>query len=1154
LENLKLSLTEFDEVNIFTIHSFCERLITENAFDSNKPFAREVSFNEDVFTITAVSDFWRNEISILPAEVLDSLNKLSEQYKLALDFDTFVKIATIAEHTMKYNVTPYVDGAYFKEIKKSIDVIKDKKSNLKSIYINIKEKYYGALIEIYPLYINELFTNLEDYFNDADKLMYDNNSLETIMSLLKEETNKNSLKEGESPFVLEELSDKATENKTDTSYVYIPDNTLETSIEQNTLWKFLDDIKALNKETEELLNRLNINCLIYLRSHLLSYISKRIEYLKNREKKITFNNQLLDLYYALKNDTQEVLLNKIKSKYKIALVDEFQDTDAVQYEILNKIFDDKTIFFIGDPKQSIYKFRGADIHTYLKAKSEVDRIFTLNKNFRSAKELIEGFNNIFSRNKAVFVLHDIDYIEAISGHEKFETKNLTKNIVIKYFDSTKNQSSNEAEQLVCDDIVAEVAHILNNQNFIKSRDDKDFRRIEAKDIAIIVPTNKHITMLRNALNKYKIPVVASSNENVFSSEEAVELKKLLLAFGQPANFYAVRVALTTSFFNKNAQDIYKTINNEEDMTDLIDELTKYQTMWQNQGFYSMMRTFINEKGIKEVISNMPGGERKMTNLLHLIELIHKASKVGIVGVSETIKWLDEKIKNPDDINEEFLLRLESDECAVNITTIHKSKGLEYPIVFFPFFWRSVKGPKGDDVVIFHEKTNNDVKTYIDVSMSETNKKAYYIEELAEDVRLFYVGITRAACKCYIYYYYNASKKGGGHNNRPSAMHYIFNFHGDLNKNVENIGKYLKEYKNEYSYKIRDLKDIERLTDGCIKTELICTLKPGELRKSYDTLQKEQLQLKCDEFKGTIKENYFINSYTSMVSHTHYQSNKTYNFMTSQDIDEIKGIDEFYEDIHDESKSESEIFDFERSTKAGIFFHSLMQDLDFTSDPTEVEKLIKSKLYKFRMSKNKISYAKDAEMLKVLIIDILNTDLFSFSGEKTKDCLKLKDITNSQKLTELEFYLYIERFRRFKDLFRQYLSDNQLNDYLKYFKDLNFSHLHLKNFLHGFIDLIFSYKGKYYIIDWKFNYLGGSYENYEISRLKNAVAAAHYYLQYHLYLLALYKYLKYRNDKITVDDIGGIFYIFARGVKNGNNTGIFFHRPVNFLEKGYCDAF
>jgi exodeoxyribonuclease V beta subunit len=1160
LENLKLSLTDFDEVNIFTIHSFCERLITENAFDSNKAFAREVSFSEDIFTITAVSDFWRNEISTLPAEVLERLKKLGEQHELNLDFDAFVKIASIAVNTMSYNVIPYIDSSYYEQIKECIDVIKDKKSNLKSIYIKIKEKYFGVSIETDPLYVNELLTSLEDYFYDEDKLMCDSNTLATLLIMMKEEASKNNFTgNDDGPFVLQEVSEKIIEDKTDTCSVSDTEDASKTFLEQNILWRLLNDIEALNKETEELLNKLNINCLIYLRRYLLSYISDRIEYLKDKEKKITFNNQLLDLYCALKNDKQEVLLNKIKSKYKIALVDEFQDTDVVQYEIIKKIFNDKTIYLIGDPKQSIYKFRGADIYTYLKAKSEVDRIFTLNNNFRSANELIKGFNSIFGkngRNDKVFVLNNIVYIDAISGFEKFETKNLSRNIVIKYFDNSKIQSSAEAKQLVCDDIVAEISHILNNQHFIKSRDDKEFGRIEAKDIAVIVPANEHITMLRSALNKYKIPVVAASSENVFSSEEALELKKILLALGQPANLYAVRVALTTSFFNKNAQDIYKTIDNEEDMTELIDELTKYQAMWQDQGFYSMMRTFINEKGIKELISNMPGGERKMNNLLHLIELIHKASKIGIVGISETIKWLDEKIKNPDNNNEEFLLRLESDECAVNITTIHKSKGLEYPIVFFPFFWSSVKGQQGDDVVIFHEKTDDgDVKTNIDVSKSETNKKAYYVEELAEDVRLFYVGVTRAACKCYIYYYYNASK---GHNNRPSAMHYIFNFYGELKNNVDSIGDYFKKQNKDYNDKITDLKSLEDDSAGCVKTELICRLKPEELKPEElktddDALPRGQLQLKCDEFNGTIKESYAINSYTSMVSHTHYSSYKILDLSESQKNEEIKGIDEFHEDTYEPGKSESAIFDFERSTKAGIFFHSLMQDLDFTSDNTEVEKLIKSKLYKFRMSKNKVSYTKDTETLKNLVTDILNINLFSFSNGARKDCLRLKDITNTQKLTELEFYLYLEDLKRFKDFFRQYLSDNHLNDFLKYFKDLNFSYLKLKNFLHGFIDLIFSYKGKYYIIDWKFNYLGGSYEYYESSRLKSAVAAAHYYLQYHLYLLALYKYLKYRDDRITVDDIGGVFYIFARGVKNGNNTGIFFHRPINFVEKGYCSV-
>ena len=1091
IKSIKRALSDFDKANIFTIHSFCERVLTENAFESSNAFTREVSHDETKYIDIAVEDFWRKYVFTLPAEVYDKLKEVEEDKTVKsqkLDLDVFKAIANSAVKVMKPTIIPSIKN--YKDVEGlliTIKEIKKTKACLKNIYEKEKENIEAALKKNLDSPMSYRLSNsLEEYFYDNDVLIFDKSGL----------------------------------------------------VDLPNVHNIFKEIKNLNNAANNLLGRIDATFLIYLRVKLCEFADERIKYLKSKAKKITFSNQLKDLYDALcsASDNKEFLLKKIKERYKIAMIDEFQDTDKIQYEILKKIFfdEDKTIFLIGDPKQSIYKFRGADIYAYLKAKNEYGiKKFPLYKNYRSSKKLLNGFNTIFGSLKNPFVVKGIDYTSITSGTVKFETEGLDENIEIKYCDEDIN-NADKAENAVCNNIVNEISKLLDKKNSAMIND----RPLKANDIAIIVPKNKNMELLRRHLNKYQIPVVASSHESVFATEEAKEIKKFLVAISNPANGLAVRTALATSFFDKSAVDIYELRHDEKKSADLTNEFAAYQEAWQNQGFYAMMMKFIAEKEIKKRFIKKPGGSRKLVNLLHLTELIHKASKIGINGIYETIKWIDDKENDTDNPTDEYLLRLESDEESVNIITVHKSKGLEFPIVFFPFFWDEVvKSSNTKDVVVFHK--DNDDKIYLDVGSEniEVGKQKRALESLAEDVRLFYVAITRAACKCYIYYYYNA---GGAHKNRSSAMNYLFHY---ANKNIDEIDdaveirNFLKDKKNKlqkYSDRIDDLRKIANSSDDSIVLSKIENKAPESL--TLEERGKTDLVWSGD-FTGTIKTAYSIESYSHLSSQMQYdnETNEADEFYDAEKLVDNKIAVASKETINDG------IFYFEKGAKAGSDFHKIMENLDFASAKTAIEKFVKSELSGLYSDSN-------LETLSGTVYDVLNIDLGSFFGKH----FCLKDIEKNKKYAEMEFYLHLNNLQSLKDVLMAYFKKKDLTEFVKSLERLSFSEI--ETYLHGFIDLVFCHKNKYYIIDWKFNHLGYEYNNYRREELLKTISNANYYLQYYIYFFSLYRYLKYKNRNFTMDDIGGVFYIFARGIQKNKNTGIYedtgiyFDRPIEFLQE------
>lgn len=367
------------------------------------------------------------------------------------------------------------------------------------------------------------------------------------------------------------------------------------------------------------------------------------------------------------------------------MIDEFQDTDLIQYEIFSQIFmagqSDNGFIMIGDPKQSIYKFRGADIFTYLRAAKQADEQFTLGKNWRSLPEVVQAVNNLFhfaNSEKSPFLYEDIGFYPVQA-------------------DSRKGKLISEQGHFVCytsdktnQDDVAEICAYQIHQQLNAMRAGKlgieksgEFNPFEPKDIAILVRKGSEAKRIKKALTGRNIKsVYLAESASVFASEIASELCWLLQAGLNPYHYKALLSALGSTLWGLSAAEIYRYKENEMLWDLKVNQFVEYSRIWKEQGILPMLHKIYLEQGIIERLKGLANADRLITDLLHLTEILQEMSQ-AFESEAEQVRWYEKQISSPD-FNDEQPLRLESEEELIKIVTIHGSKGLQYPIVWLPF--------------------------------------------------------------------------------------------------------------------------------------------------------------------------------------------------------------------------------------------------------------------------------------------------------------------------------------------------------------------------------------------------------------------------------------------------------------------------------------
>jgi exodeoxyribonuclease V beta subunit len=890
------------------------------------------------------------------------------------------------------------------------------------------------------------------------------------------------------------------------------------------------------------------------------------EELKRRkaERRVVYYDDLLSrTAAALDGPRGRALAERVRTAHPQALIDEFQDTDDLQYRIFRRLYADALtrtdggeggrrrelgLFLIGDPKQAIYGFRGADIFSYIAARRQAQtqgRIHTLDTNRRSASALVRAVNRVFGGVRAPFVFEPDIRFEPVQPSPDSDREPLAIDgvpavpLLFRWLPLTAESATRSGSRIVTEaaralavgDCARQIAALLDGSARIGDA------ALRAGDIAVLVRTHRDGVQVRDALGGLGIGCVSIGQDTVFDADEAEDLGVLFAALAPGAGGDRLRAALATRLLGWTAGELAGLASDEGAWDSVQARFEGYRETWRTRGFMAALDSLIHGEGVPERLRRGPEGERRLTNLMHLGELAQAASREqggersGAEGLS---RWLAER-RQPGSAEarggEAALLRLESDEDLVRIVTFHKSKGLEYPVVFLPLPWSKGLAPDNRAPIAFHDRHGLDACLDLGSPDQDLHRALWAEEDLAERLRLFYVAVTRAKHRCVIYW-------GAVNQSEGSAAAYLLH-QGPAGEPaaVRMGGLDEPALRSDLDALARDLPDAIRVED-------LTPQGPQAVARSAPSSP----EFKAAVFAGTIPDDWRLLSFSGLAKGSAGVREPERPDYDALPIEPQGGpalalLQESFVPPLPSAAQVEPVFRFPRGARAGHCLHDLFEHLDFrTAEGPVLRQAAESALARHGIE------AHWTETLMELATRVLDTPL-------GPDGLRLRGIGPEDRRNELEFHFALGGF-----------DPSALNRVLAAHGvpagDLGSrpAPARLQGLMKGFVDLVVRRDGRYYILDYKSNHLGDSLDDYGAEGIARAMAQHGYHLQYLIYTVALHRYLRTRLTGYDPErHLGGVRYLFLRGMRpeEGDRRGVFQTRPglglILELERVFGDS-
>ena len=1091
IQRLTLAEQNMDLAAIYTIHGFCRRMLMQYAFNSGVHFNLELSGEEDDLLLRLAQKIWRDHFYSQPYAVVEFIQK-----NLVSPSNIVTKIKKFAGSELKLpEKRPHFFEGTFEEFLSKIDDyfhdIEDKEQKLKKLWKDksqeIRDLIDAELQKAIPKDHKKI--NPSSFRKDHKSKWF------TLMNKWAEEP------EAPQPDCLKIFRQSEINKQAGSKCEEFLTHVVFEEIDELYQWQVFF-VKAP----------------IF---HFLKELNTQLaEYKLNHSEK-SFYDLLRLLKEALCHPNNTEFAQLIRYQYPFAMIDEFQDTDAVQYQIFSKVYvepqrlepvTDNGFIMIGDPKQAIYKFRGADIFTYFKAADEAQHRFNLGKNYRSHQDVVQCVNHLFDfREPPPFLYEKIPFlpVESKDDHPKFWLNGEVEPAVRFYVDET---SVKENMAKAC---AISIQHWLqsaveNNADF--RSDEKGVEKaLKPESIAVLVRSRKEADLVKNALRRLGIAsVFLSENSNVFDSKAAKDLLLILRACLNPFSERNILNAVATAIFAQTAADIQRIRLDENRWEYWVEKFIHYQRTLQKQGVLVMLHQLFLQEKITEKLYPTVDGKRLVTDLLHLAELLQEAATLN-ESEAALLRWFEKQIQG-EDRQKEQQVRLESELQLVKIVTIHKSKGLEYDLVWLPFIGYAPKF-RPEHISTYYDQKRKAVLWDIDGSHGKEVKQ----EDFAEQLRLLYVALTRAKYQLNIGVPKTFEKKW-------SALLYALT-QGEIQTNDS-----LSAYDSLPLLK----KLVHDAPEGSIQISETSALKALDAPMHSET----QVPLNAATFTGHIEQNWTVTSFSAIE--TIHQNKKYYKeqlaaesavafepvFDGGKDYDfNEQATETMLESVSHESAYPFGYspFDFPHGIKIGTALHRFLEKYDFSQPLSEdkVEKLCQW------LQLEETWLPSLQQWMKAILDTPLSAD---------DPTLKLNNLSRQQCVKEMQFYLKLNRVFDVSAFNRALQKHHRLPS-----EALQFDAI--KGMLRGFMDLVFCHNGKYYLVDYKSNFLGVEPQNYVGKSLEQAMLANHYDWQYLFYTLALHRYLQQRDANYHYEThFGGVFYCFLRGMNGENQDGVFFDKP------------
>ena len=1072
-----------DDAAIFTIDAWCQRMLREHAFDSGNLFDEELESDESQRLLDAAQDYWRQQCYPLQGDTLEAVLQVWKNlHALVLDVQrlsrdsidaaygagTLAQCVQTAQHAHAQAVQALAQGWEDKaeQLQHWLDAQLDGQA-----YLWDKRKLQPAR---YTGWLNSLKAWARD-------------PLHTPLVLT------DAARHRLSPEGMAEAC------KGSTMDVLLPDTLAQ-------LQQLLLALQQLPQPS------------VALRLHAAAQVQQRMQWLKRQAGTFGFADMLQRLDVALAGDNGANLRTSILAQYPVALIDEFQDTSPLQYRLFDRIYRTadndahSALLLIGDPKQSIYGFRGADIYSYLRARQATEgRHYVLDVNFRSTEGVVQAVNHWFVQAEqragvGAFMFRawvdgqvsnplPFDPVRAQGRAEHLSSHGRAVPAMQVWWHDEQGEvvNADTLRQHMAQACAEQIVQWLNDGQVGFAQAGQALQRVRPCDMAVLVRNGREAAAVRRQLQRRGVAsVYLSDHESVFASAEAQDLVYWLRAVAAPLDVRAVRAGLATGMMGLSLETLAWLASDDEAFDAHSAMLAKLHGVWQRQGVLAMLRQTLHRMELPARWLSEVGGERRLTNFLHLAELLQNASAT-LEGEQAVIRWLATQVQEPGAGSDEQVVRLESDADLVKIVTVHKSKGLEYPIVFLPFAsdFRSYS----DEWVRLPQA---DGSKLLQLSPSAQDLQQADTDRLREDLRLLYVALTRPRHALWVGM--GALSKGNSKQcvNHQGASGYLLN------------GGQAATAAQWWSA-------LQGLVEACPQVQVERLPLPVPCSRLQARTVPAALQTPM-AFAGDFDRTWGIGSFTALVRGAASKVGAVLPVSAMRPADDEQVVVEALPARPSLLAVDARApvwHRFQRGELVGNFIHDQLEWLegeDFALPPDGQGPLAEQLLRRCERA-GRGEFGADVVTWMAQAVHLQLPGL---------ECSLAQIAT---RLPEMEFWLPLAQLPadRVDAICRAHILPGQARPALP--------QRSLHGMLMGFADLVLVHEGRYWVMDYKTNHLGADGSAYTDAALAHAMLQHRYDVQAALYMLALHRLLQSRlgHAYAPQEQLGGALYFFLRGL-------------------------
>ncbi|MDR2032089.1 MAG: exodeoxyribonuclease V subunit beta [Azoarcus sp.] len=1103
---LQNALEEFGDAAIFTIHGFCQRILSDAPFTAGLPYVFEVGEDDSELRLEVTRDFWRQEVAACEAALAECLLAHKDSPE------------NWAEWLKEMQARPLAQVLWDEEAADGEAGAADEAA-LRAAYEAARRAWDGDGV-------------LEAL--DAAREGLNRNSLGAIHTAWRQWAEW--MAAGEACFPLPAEYGKLHLFTLERLKITREGQKRGIAPPAHPFFAATRDALAARQRFDDRLESARLRLL----RRFIENAGEELRRRKRDERRISFNDILWNAHDALVSGRRAGLAAALHARYPAALIDEFQDTDPLQLQIFQHIYDSEgrhgSLFLVGDPKQAIYSFRGADIHTYLDARALADTHYTLGVNRRSAPRLVAACNHLFSANPAAFMEAGLDF-HPVQAHEPArrldDRTESGDGAALRLWRIPRGADEDgdtggdagagaggerlpraQAFARAAAASAAEIARLLaagRRGDLLIGE-----RALAPDDLAVLVRNHREGARMKAALAAKGVGSVELSQSSVFATREAEELERVLRAVAEPARESLLKTALGTTLMGWDASMLARLADDEDGFARQFELFALWRDLWQGRGFAVMLWRWMADAGVAARLLAREDGERRLTNLLHLAELLQRES-AGVPPARLTRVLARERAESG---GENTLLRLESERDLVRIVTIHHAKGLQYGIVFCPFLFDGRRrAGSGKPMRLWHgergQATHGACRQVVDwrrgAAEREDIEQRIGLEDDAETLRLIYVALTRAEHRCYLV---TGCYAGNGTSHKESARSL-------LNWLAAGAGTPARDWRQsacspaEIDARWRGLANA---SGGAIALEDLPAGDGAALPASGGAVKFSAARA------PKVPAGWRLGSFSALLSGAaHEAAARDHDARAEPTVP--AAASPAAAPVPDD-----DILRFPRGAAAGDCVHAVFEAIDFTRPESRAPAIDKALAAHPQMGADA---ARLPRMLARLVDDVLATPLHGDAAAP----LRLGEIDMTRRLTELEFYLPAPR-----------LTADALNGWLAAhgYGVPRLASRDLAGYLKGYIDLVFEHGGRYWILDWKSNHLGDTPAAYAPAALAAAMTRHGYHLQHLLYTLALHRHLRRTLPGYDYPrHFGGVFYLFVRGVRpgwwiDGAPAGVFRH--------------